>query len=179
MAEHVITAPVPVTSVSPTTNVARQPSEAPVPCVPVEIAPEIVCTSMSPRFGIASPMSASASLSSRSRVPAPTVTSRFDRSAVRMPVKADMSRRMPDVTAAPVNECPAPTGLTVSPSSAAALIVAANSSTVVGRTTRAATVRWLPAQFDHADPPEPAHATRQPPLDLRRTIRVWHPPNPP
>ena len=35
--------------------VARPPKPSPVPCVPVEVAPAIVCRSMSPMFGIARP----------------------------------------------------------------------------------------------------------------------------
>ena len=44
----------------PATWVAMPPRPAPVPCVPVEIAPEIVCASMSPRFGMARPSESSA-----------------------------------------------------------------------------------------------------------------------
>ena len=56
-------------------NVDRAPSRAPVPWVPVENAPEIVCASMSPRFGSASPSESSVAFSLRIVMPACTVTS--------------------------------------------------------------------------------------------------------
>jgi hypothetical protein len=43
------------TSSTASTSVERFRKRAPVPCVPVEIAPEIVCRSMSPRFSSANP----------------------------------------------------------------------------------------------------------------------------
>ena len=54
------TAPAAVTSRSARTCAETLGSVAPVPCVAVAIAPAIDCSSMSPRFGIARPCSASA-----------------------------------------------------------------------------------------------------------------------
>jgi hypothetical protein len=114
-AEQRSTSPVPVTSVSPATNEDRQPSAAPVPWVPVEIAPPIVCRSMSPRFGMARPCSASIALSTRSGIPAWTVTCRASRSTETRPVIARMSKRTSPARAMSPNECPVPTGLTRRP----------------------------------------------------------------
>ena len=63
------------------------PNRAPVPCVPVEIAPEIVCASMSPRFVMASPSRSSSALSVCSVVPARTVTRPVSMSAAATPVQ--------------------------------------------------------------------------------------------
>ena len=87
-----------------------------MPWVPVEIAPEIVCASMSPRFAMARPSESSAAFSSRIVVPDRTVTSPEDRSAPTMPVQPDRSSAAPEVAAAGVNECPLPSARTVSPS---------------------------------------------------------------
>src|SRR6202008_2362557 len=62
----------------------------------------------------------------------------------------DMSSWRPSGTAAAVNECPAPTGLTVRPSAAAVRTAAATCSAEAGRTTRTGVARWLPAQFDQS-----------------------------
>ena len=54
----------------------------------------------------------------------------------------------PDVSAAAVNECPAPIALTRVPASAARRTIAATSSVERGTARSAATHRWFPAQFD-------------------------------
>ena len=64
-----------VTRRSARTCAERLRSVTPVPCVAVEIAPAIDCSSMSPRLGIASPCSASAWLRACRRMPASTRTS--------------------------------------------------------------------------------------------------------
>ena len=63
-----------MTSVAPTTCVAMPPNRAPVPWVPVEMAPEIDWRSMSPRFSIARPYGASSAGTWCRRVPASSVT---------------------------------------------------------------------------------------------------------
>ena len=139
-----------VTSRAPTTCVARPPSRAPVPCVPVEIAPAIVCRSMSPRLRIARPCDASVAFRAASRMPAPTVTS-----VVPSPVRrrrstaSSASRRSctPSVTAAAVNEWPAPTARTVRPCPAASATQAASSPTSRGRATRVGRDAAVRAQF--------------------------------
>jgi hypothetical protein len=148
VAEQFSTVPVPVTSVSASMKVARQPSLAPVPWVPVDMAPETVCTSMSPRFGTASPCSASRWFSTDSGMPACTVTSRRARSTETRPASPSSSSRTPSVAAAGVKECPEPTGLTVNPSSTAPRTAATTPSVETGRTTLTACARSLPAQLD-------------------------------
>src|SRR6516164_9726804 len=123
------------------------PSRAPVPCVPVEIAPEIVWASMSPRFGIARPSVSSAALSARIVMPERTVTSPVRVSAETTPVQPDRSSAAPDVAAAGVNECPLPSARTVSPAEAASLTAAAMASTVRGQYQRAGSAVTVPAQF--------------------------------
>ena len=65
---------------SPLTAAAMPWRRVPVPWVPVAMAPLIVCRSMSPRFGRASPSACSAGLSTCSGVPASTRTRRRSRS---------------------------------------------------------------------------------------------------
>jgi hypothetical protein len=86
-----------------------------VPCVPVEMAPAIVWTSMSPRFGIARPRCHSVSFSSCSRVPASTVTNPEPTSARTTPDRPSGAIWMPSVTPIAVNECPDPIALTRRP----------------------------------------------------------------
>ncbi len=80
-AEQETTDPSASTSSRPATWVAMPPRPAPVPWVPVEIAPETVCASMSPRFAIARPRVSSVAFSSLIVVPDRTVTSPESRSA--------------------------------------------------------------------------------------------------
>ena len=119
VAEHRSTEPSPVTRVSARTWVASPPSRLPLPWVPVERAPAMVCRSMSPRLGRASPYAARARLRSASRVPPPTVTRPDSRSTERRPDRASSRSWSPSVTAMGEKECPAPTALTVVPRSAA------------------------------------------------------------
>jgi hypothetical protein len=91
--------------------VASPPSRAPVPCVPVDTAPDSVCRSMSPRFAIARPNASSAVFSRASGVPAPT-TMRPDSWSPAAIDDSPSSRTCTwSATAQPVNECPVPTAL--------------------------------------------------------------------
>ena len=65
---------------SPRRPEARLPSRAPVPCVPVTSAPASDCTSMSPRFGSASPWPCSSRTSRCRPMPASARTSPLARS---------------------------------------------------------------------------------------------------
>jgi hypothetical protein len=143
------TSPVPSTRVTDSTKVDRQPSLAPVPWVPVAIAPEIVCVSMSPRLGRASPCWASVAFSVARDMPAWTVTRLLTGSTSMSSASPSSRSRRPSVPAAAVNECPAPTGLTVRPSTLACLTSAATSAVEPGRATVAESV-WLPAQLAQA-----------------------------
>ncbi len=108
-------------------------SFAPVPWVPVEIAPATVWRSMSPRFSIASPSRCSSSLRSASTVPAPTLTRPEERSASITPLSAPTSTIVPSVIAVSVNEWPLPATLTLRPAAAAAPTASASSSRRRGR----------------------------------------------
>ena len=123
---------------------------APVPWVPVEIAPEIVWLSMSPRFSIARPSRASSSFSSRSTVPPPTRTRPESRSASRTPLSPPASIIVPAVSAVSVKEWPEPATRTLSPLPAAATIVSASSSRSRGLAIRAGRQDWSPAQLTHS-----------------------------
>ncbi len=125
-------------------------SFAPVPWVPVEIAPEIVCRSMSPRFSIARPSRASSSLRSARTVPPPTLTRPDPRSASNTPASAPTSTIVPSVRAASVNEWPEPATLIGAPSAAAAPTSAASSSRFRGRTIFRGRQAWSPAQLRHS-----------------------------
>jgi hypothetical protein len=92
------------TSSSPSTRAEMLRRRAPVPWVPVEIAPEIVCRSMSPRFSIARPSPASSSFSSASTVPPATLTKPEPGSASITPLSAPRSIIVPSVIAASVKE---------------------------------------------------------------------------
>ena len=146
-AEQDTTDPSASTSSSAATAVAMPPSLAPVPWVPVEIAPAIVCASMSPRFGIARPSASSPALSSRIVVPERTVTSPASGSAVTTPVHPDRSSAAPDVAAAGVKECPLPSARTVRPASAASFTASAIASVVRGQYRLAGSALAVPAQF--------------------------------
>ncbi len=145
--EHETTDPSASTRSRAATWVAMPPSRAPVPCVPVEIAPEIVWASISPRFGIARPSASSAALSARIVVPERTVTSPVRTSAEITSVQPDRSSAAPVVAAAAVKECPLPSARTVSPAEAASLIASAMASAVRGRYQRAGSAVTVPAQF--------------------------------
>jgi hypothetical protein len=121
----------------------------PVPWVPVETAPETVCSMMSPMLVSESPAAASVSLRCFRGVPAATVTVPPSRSNSRMPVSRSGRMSIPSVAAAAVKECPVPTALTCSPSSAARRTASASASVVEGETVRAGAVATLPAQFRH------------------------------
>ena len=98
------TSPDPLTRRSPRTCAERLRSVAPVPCVAVEIAPAIDCSSMSPRLGSASPCSASASLRACRRMPASTRTTPLPGSASSSaPMRSRLSR-VPSVSTAAVKE---------------------------------------------------------------------------
>ncbi len=94
-AETVTSDPSAVTSSRASTWVAIPPRPAPVPCVPVEMAPEIVCASMSPRFGMARPSASRPALSWRRVVPDRTVTSPVCASAATIPVQLGQVDRHP------------------------------------------------------------------------------------
>ena len=121
-----------MTSSIATTWVERLPNFAPVPWVPVEIAPATVWRSMSPRFSIARPRRSSSSLTSARIAPAPTLTSPEEGSASMTPPRAPMSIIVPSVIAASVKEWPEPATLTFLPASAAAATAAASSSRLRG-----------------------------------------------
>ncbi len=84
--EQVSTEPSAVTSSSPLICAAMEPDTRPVPCVPVLVAPETVCSMMSPMLVSERPSRARAALSLLSGVPASTVTVVDARSILRMPV---------------------------------------------------------------------------------------------
>ncbi|CAM5421188.1 hypothetical protein SBADM41S_05603 [Streptomyces badius] len=73
-AEQTMTVPSAVTSSNARIWADMEAESRPVPCVPVEVAPAIVCSMMSPMFVSDSPSRASAVLSRLSGVPASTVT---------------------------------------------------------------------------------------------------------
>lgn len=142
-----------MTSSSPATWVASPPKPAPVPWVPVAMAPATVWASMSPRFSMARPCWASSADSSRSRVPARTVTSRP--AIESRPVSRSGRSSTPSVSAAPVNECPDPAIRTRSPSRTAARTASATSPASAGDTVRAGRATWSPAQLRHSVTPSP------------------------
>ncbi|AQA25737.1 FAD-linked oxidoreductase domain protein [Rhodococcus sp. MTM3W5.2] len=149
-AEQFITEPSASTICSARTWVARPPKRAPVPWVPVEIAPAMDCTSMSPRFVIARPRDHNVGLSSFRRVPARTVTRAPDGSTGItdwIPVRLSRLICTPSVTATGVKECPAPTHLTCKPSAAARVISSLSSATLAGAARRVGRALAQPAQF--------------------------------
>ncbi len=86
--EQARTEPSEVTSSRPWIWAAIEPESRPVPCVPVLVAPETVCSMMSPMFVSDRPSRARAMLSLLSGVPASTVTVMASRSMLRMPVNS-------------------------------------------------------------------------------------------
>src|SRR2546428_107053 len=95
------------------------PARGAVRGVAVEMAPATLCWAMDPRTGSASPLSASAALRARSRMPASTVTSRWSSCTSRTRSSRSSDRSMPSVQAMSLQECPAPTTLTRAPLAAA------------------------------------------------------------
>lgn len=122
----------------------------PVPCVPVEVAPAIVCSMMSPMLVRESPSRASAVLRRLSGVPASTVTVIALRSMSRMPVSRSGRISTPSVAAAAVKEWPVPTGFTRSPSACARRTTSTSSSTDAGDSVLAGRAVTVPAQLRHA-----------------------------
>ena len=153
------TDPSAATSCSPTTVAGSPGAPHPVPWVPVDTAPASDCSAKSPRFCCANPSSQSRGPSRCRRVPAQTVTSapstRPAASRVgtidSMPVRSSRDTRTPSVAAAGVKECPAPTHLTRSPRSAAAVTTSLTSATVVGARRSDGVASTLPAQFCQGD----------------------------
>ena len=119
-----------------------------MPCVAVAIAPAIDWRSMSPRFGNARPAAASSSLRRCSRIPASTRTRPVSRSTSSTRDIRSSDSCVPDVSAAAVNECPAPIAFTVPPASAARRTIDATSCVAAGCARSVASQRWFPAQFD-------------------------------
>lgn len=108
-----------VTSSRPRIWAAMEAESRPVPWVPVPVAPETVCSMMSPMLVSERPSRARATFRSLSTVPAATVTVPAVRSISRIPASACGRTSTPSVAAAAVKEWPVPTALTFSPSSAA------------------------------------------------------------
>lgn len=102
--EHVSTEPSAVTISSARICAASEPDSRPVPWVPVPVAPETVCSMMSPMLVSERPSRARASFSRLSGVPASTVTVPAARSTLRMPVSRSGRIRRPSVAAIEVKE---------------------------------------------------------------------------
>src|SRR3954447_21405427 len=79
-------------------------NRAPVPCVPVASAPASDWTSMSPRFGMASPRACSSRERACSRIPASTRTRPDSRSASSTRSSASSEISVPSVATTPANE---------------------------------------------------------------------------
>ncbi len=86
--EQVSTEPSAVTSSRPLIWAAIEADSRPVPCVPVLMAPDTVCSMMSPMLVSDRPSRARAALSLLSGVPASTVTVMASRSMARIPVNS-------------------------------------------------------------------------------------------
>ena len=93
-----------VTSSTASTWLEMFPKRSPVPCVAVEIAPDTVCTSMSPRFSSARPSAASRSLRSRITMPPSTFASPASRSMSSTRFMRSIRIIVPSVQAMSVNE---------------------------------------------------------------------------
>ena len=107
----------------------------PVPCVPVEMAPAAVCSSMSPILCRARPRPFSRSLSSDRGVPASTVTVIASRSRELIPTNRSGRIISPSLTAMSVNEWPLPTIFTGNPSRLAAITASATPAASSGAIT--------------------------------------------
>ena len=129
------------TSVSSLTWQERLRSRAPVPCVAVEMAPAMVCASMSPRFSRARPCASSRRLNSRIVIPACTRTKPESRSTSRTRVRRSSISISPSVQAMSLKECPAPATRTLQPSRAACSSAPDSSSIDAGRRTAAGAQR--------------------------------------
>ena len=135
-------------------------NRAPVPCVPVAVAPASDWLSMSPRFGSARPCACNRVLRSRKVIPASTRTRPLIRSTATMRFSRSSETRTPSVSTASVNECPDPATLTRRPAADAAATTSANSSTSAGVATWAGVQRWSPAQFTQLLVIRPTYAGR-------------------
>ena len=144
------TCPSAVTSSIASTWAEMLRSPAPVPCVPVEIAPATVWTSMSPRFSSARPMPQRCSFRACNEIPASTRTRPVSRSASSTRSRRSIATITPSVSAASVNECPVPGTRTVCPASRARPITSISSSRVPGRWIACGVQTWSPAQFRHS-----------------------------
>ncbi|GAA3215574.1 hypothetical protein GCM10020256_17240 [Streptomyces thermocoprophilus] len=102
--EQVSTEPSAVTSSSALIWAAIEAESRPVPWVPVLVAPETVCSMMSPMLVSDSPSRARATLSLLSGVPASTVTVMASRSILRIPVNSCGRINTPSVAAIDVKE---------------------------------------------------------------------------
>src|SRR5260221_9031206 len=143
--EHSIISPDAVTRVMPSTCVDRVPKCTPVPCVPVLIAPVMLCSSMSPRFSWARPRSKSAFPRFLSRVPPHTVAVPRVVSIASIPCicSSDMSTSL--VCTSGVKEWPEPATRTWRPSRPYCPIICASSSILRGLTT------WCGVHFTEPD----------------------------
>src|SRR6266566_6038992 len=133
--EHSRISPAAVTSVKPSTCVDNVPNRVPVPCVPVLIAPEILCTSMSPRFSCASPCSKSISPRFLSTVPPRIVTVPRSVSLDPMPCISSSDISISLDCAMGVNEWPEPATRMCRPARPYSLTIFASSSILRGLTT--------------------------------------------
>ncbi len=122
---------------------------APVPWVAVEIAPAIVCASMSPRFSRARPWPASRRLSSRIVMPAWTRTSPEERSTSSTPRSRRMLSDIPSVQAMSLNECPLPVTRRRRPRRSASTTAAASSCGDAGSRITTGRQPSSPAQLRH------------------------------
>ena len=125
-------------------------SAPPVPCVAVEIAPAMLWESMSPRFSIARPTSASLRFSSWIVIPAWTRTSPDELSTSRILAIRSRLTRMPSVQAMSENECPAPATRTRRPALLASFTTPASSSSEDGCSIATGLHRSSPAQLRHS-----------------------------
>ena len=107
--EHSKISPDAVIRVIPSTCVERLPKRTPVPWVPVLIAPEMLCSSMSPRFSWASPCSKSAFPRFLSQVPPHTVAVPREVSRASMPCISSSDISTSSACTSGVKEWPAPT----------------------------------------------------------------------
>lgn len=148
-AESSTICPSPVTSSMECSAADRLRSRAPVPCVPVAVAPAIDCAPMSPRFSNARPWSHIAPASSPSVIPASTRTWPLARSTSTMRRMFSSVRSVPSVRTASVKECPAPATRTWRPASAARSIAATTPAVLLGRSMTAGVHVWSPVQLRH------------------------------
>ncbi len=144
--------PLPSTSSSASTWALRFCSRAPVPCVPVAIAPASVWASMSPRLGSASPRSSRPRLSAASVIPPSALTSPEAGSASRMRSSRSSRTSVPSVGTHGENEWPDPAARTVRPASAARRTAPATSRADFGCSIATGTHECVRAQLLHMRP---------------------------